>query len=418
MSDSPSGSICDVAIVGAGPYGLSIAAHLAQRGVAYRIFGRPMLTWQKMPRGTFLKSLGDATDVYLPGQRHGFVAWSRERGLEAVEPCAMYDFARFGIWVQERAVPGLEPEDITAVRRRGDRFLVTTSNEETFIARNVIVAVGLTHFAYIPEELAALPSDCVTHSSHWSDYAPLAGQEVCVIGAGASSLDAAAQLLDVGASPTLVVRGDGVGFSWKTPRQRSLWERIRRPNSALGFGLRSWVFDVFPGLLHFAPDRWRIHIHHTHYGPLGGWWLRDRVAGKVPLRTKCQVVRAEKRGDKVALALRSAENGESEILCDHVIAGCGYDLNADRLAFLDEDIRRAVVRLEQAPALDRHFESTVPGLFFVGPISSLSFGPLFRFVVGARHTARVLSRVLARRARGSGRPAEDAPLKPLATVEG
>src|SRR5580693_7078607 len=119
-------SICEAAIVGAGPYGLSIAVHLQERGVAYRIFGQPMSTWQKMPPNTFLKSLGWATDVYLPGRRDNFVAYSRERGLEAVEPCSMHDFARFGIWAQSWAVPHLETTEITRVARQGEFFLVTT----------------------------------------------------------------------------------------------------------------------------------------------------------------------------------------------------------------------------------------------------------------------------------------------------
>jgi hypothetical protein len=398
--------ICEVAIVGAGPYGLSIAAHLKERGVAHRIFGQPMLTWQKMPRGTFLKSLGFATDIYLPGRRNNFIAYSRERGLETVEPCAMADFARFGVLTQSLAVPNLETVEISRISREGDLFLVTTASNETFPARNVIVAVGLSHFAYIPEEFAGLSSTYVTHTSDWSDFGSFAGKDVCVIGAGASSLDAAAQLIDAGARPTLLVRGSGIGFSWKTPAKRSRWEMIRRPNSALGFGLRSWIFEVIPGLAHYMPDSWRVHMHRTHYGPLGGWWLRDRVEGKTPLRTHCSIVGAELRGERVALTIREEGKGQSEIVCDHVIAGSGFEMDADRLPFLDDEIKRGVRRIEKAPALDRRFQSTVPGLFFVGPMSSMSFGPLFRFVVGAQYTARTLSSVLARRQRRSAQKSQ------------
>ena len=394
-------SICEVAIVGAGPYGLSLAAHLRERGVDFRIFGQPMLTWRKMPGGTFLKSLGPATDIYVPGRRDNFIAYSKERGLEPIEPCSMADFASFGVWMQSQAVPNLESVNIQSISRQGGHFQVTTADGETFLARNIIVAVGLTHFAHIPTEFAGLPSSRVTHSSAWSDFSPLSGKEVCVIGAGASSLDAAAQLLEVGARPTLLVRGAGIGFSWKSPVKRSLWERLRRPGSAFGFGLRSWVFEHFPSLLHYMPDRWRIRIHRTHYGPLGGWWLREKVEGKVPLKTHCSVTDAGMRGERVALTIREEGKGESEIACDHVIAGCGYRIDADRLSFLDSEIRRGVRRIETAPALNRKFESSIPGLFFVGPASTLSFGPLFRFVAGAKYTARTLSRVLARRQRKS-----------------
>ena len=58
-------SVIDVAIIGAGPYGLSLGAHLKERGVPFRIFGQPMQAWREMPRGMYLKSLGFATNVYL-----------------------------------------------------------------------------------------------------------------------------------------------------------------------------------------------------------------------------------------------------------------------------------------------------------------------------------------------------------------
>ena len=35
----------ETAIIGTGPYGLSIAAHFRRRGIPYRIFGRPMDSW-------------------------------------------------------------------------------------------------------------------------------------------------------------------------------------------------------------------------------------------------------------------------------------------------------------------------------------------------------------------------------------
>jgi glycine/D-amino acid oxidase-like deaminating enzyme len=41
-----SSSFVDVAVIGAGPYGLSLAAHLGERGVEYRIFGETMGSWK------------------------------------------------------------------------------------------------------------------------------------------------------------------------------------------------------------------------------------------------------------------------------------------------------------------------------------------------------------------------------------
>ena len=57
----------ETAIVGAGPYGLSIAAHFRSRGIPFRIFGRPMDSWlAHMPKGMMLKSDGFASNIYDP----------------------------------------------------------------------------------------------------------------------------------------------------------------------------------------------------------------------------------------------------------------------------------------------------------------------------------------------------------------
>src|ERR1700722_1558411 len=57
----------DVAILGAGPYGLSVASHLRARGIDFRIFGRPMQSWRAhMPIGMHLKSEGFATNLSDP----------------------------------------------------------------------------------------------------------------------------------------------------------------------------------------------------------------------------------------------------------------------------------------------------------------------------------------------------------------
>src|SRR5580658_5584213 len=57
----------NTAIIGAGPYGLSVAAHLRRNGVPFRIFGRPMESrLAHMPKGMMLKSDGFASNIYDP----------------------------------------------------------------------------------------------------------------------------------------------------------------------------------------------------------------------------------------------------------------------------------------------------------------------------------------------------------------
>jgi pyruvate/2-oxoglutarate dehydrogenase complex dihydrolipoamide dehydrogenase (E3) component len=397
-----------VAIIGAGPYGLSIAAHLRARGVPFRIFGEPMSFWREMPPRMFLKSLASATSIAMPDGGNLFPDWSRARGLEAEEPCAIADFSTYGVDVQKVAVPEVEQVLATRVVRSKDGYQITLTTGETFSAGSVIVAVGLKTFARIPAELAGFSAEHVSHTCHHSTFETFRGKKVAVVGAGQSALQAAALLHECGASVEVFVRKSAIDFSVRTEGKRSLIDRIRWPKSGLGVGHKNWLLDSFPGVLRMVPDRWRVPFVKTHLGPSVAWWLRERVTGKFPVHVNSAVTSAELRDGRLALKVGD-KAGEREAVFDHIVAGTGFEMNIDRLAFLDAGIRSQLARIERSVRLDGNFQSSVPGLHFVGTVSAMSFGPLFRFVAGARYTARILSRHLAAHAR--------APIAKPASVE-
>jgi hypothetical protein len=166
--------------------------------------------------------------------------------------------------------------------------------------------------------------------------------------------------------------------------------------SVLGPGLKNWALQKFPFVLHHAPDRWRLNFVKGHLGPAGAWWVRERVDGKVPIHLRCRVLEAKVVDGRVSLRVDEEGKGERQIATDRVVAGVGFEPDVDRLTFIDPALRQRLRRLEGAPALDRHFQSTVPDLYFVGPLSAPSFGPLFRFVAGADYAAPCVARRLAR----------------------
>lgn len=387
-----------VAIIGAGPYGLSIAAHLRARGVPFRIFGEPMSFWREMPPQMFLKSLASATSIAIPDGTWLFPDWSRKHGLEDEEPCAIADFATYGIDLQKAAAPEVEPVVVSRVAPSKDGYQITLGTGETFSAGSVVVAVGLKTFARIPAELAGFPAEHVSHTCHHSTFETFRGKSVAVLGAGQSALQAAALLHECGASVEVFIRKSEIDFSVRTQGKRTLVDRLRWPKSGLGAGWKNWVLDSFPGALRMVPDRWRVPFVKSHLGPSVAWWLRERVTDKFPVHFNSAVKSAELRDSRLALKV-SDTAGTREQAFDHVVAGTGFDMNIDRLTFLDAGIRSQLARIERSVRLDGNFQSSVPGLHFVGTVSAMSFGPLFRFVAGARYTARVLSRHLAVRAR-------------------
>ena len=243
-----------------------------------------------------------------------------------------------------------------------------------------------------------LPQDVAVHTSNVTNFADYTGLSVAVLGAGQSALEAAALLHEAGAAPRLIVREQTIQWQSRFSSSQSLWQRVRSPITGLGTGPKAWVLTRFPGAMHRAPTGWRMRFVMNHLSAEGAWWLRDRVEHKVAVDLGTKVVAAHPEAGRIVLQLRDSATGlEHRLEVDRVVAGTGYDADIDRLQFLDASIRSAVKRTGRAPRLDAAFETSLPGLHFVGPASAMSFGPLFRFVAGANYTAVVLSGHLAKK---------------------
>jgi hypothetical protein len=387
-----------IAVVGAGPYGLSIAAHLRQRGIPFRIFGRPMDSWlAHMPKGMMLKSDGFASNIYDPGADFTLKQFCTERGIEYSDlglPVGLETFSAYGLAFQERMVPELEDNLVVALDRTAEGFVLRLDNGETVTARRVVLAVGITHFEYVPPELAHLPSEFLSHSFRHHDLQRFKGRSVVVIGGGASAVDLAGLLHETGADVQLVSRQPLKFHSMPTGKPRSLWQRVRHPQSGLGPGLRSRFFSNAPMAFHCLPERLRLHLVSTTLGPSGGWFIRDKVIGRVPLLLGYMAQRAEIEGGRVRLHLRAPDGREREILTEHIIAATGYKVDLERLTFASSEIRSQLKAVNGTPVLSSAFESSIPGLYFVGIAAANSFGPVMRFAFGAGFAARTLTRTI------------------------
>lgn len=392
-----------MAIIGAGPYGLSLAAHLAAAQVEHRIFGHPMQFWSNVAAAggrRFLRTYCFGTSISAPHPGFTFPDYSGPRGLETFEPCSISDFADYGQWFQRTNVPWVERTDVVRVRGEAHRYKLTLANGLDVAAEHVVVSTGLAGFAYMPTALGSLPSALAAHTSEISSFASFKGREVAVIGAGQSALEAAALLSEAGAQPCLLVRERSIDWMYRVPQKRSLWRRFRSPISALGSGPIAWTLAHFPGAMHHVPDEMRARIFKNYLTPGGAWWLRDRIENQIPIQVATTVEGARETSGRVVLKLRVENDGhriDREIAVDHVIAGTGYDIDVDRLSFLDSELRSSIQRLGRAPRVNTNFETSVPGLHVIGPASAMSFGPLFRFVAGCEYASRIVSARLASR---------------------
>ena len=390
----------DVAIIGAGPYGLSVAAHLKSRGVKFRIFGRPMSTWREnMPQGMFLKSLGFASNLSDPGLKFTLMDFCVERGIPYDHtgiPVHINTFTEYGIAFQKRMVPSLEERTIVAIKPVSEGFQLQADDGEVIAARRVLVAAGISHFQYVPPNLTHLPSELVSHCSAHPSVERFRGRSVVVIGGGASATDIAAELYESGADVKIYCRRP-VKYHGKPGMSapRSWWQRFRHPLTGIGMGWRSRFFTDAPHLFRHLPEKFRLRIVKDHLGPSSGWFIKDRIEGHVPVMSGHSLEAAEVHEGRVRLTFNDVSGQKKEETVDHVIAATGYRVDIDRLSFLDDQIRSTMKTVERTPILSANFESSIPGLYFIGTASANSFGPVMRFAFGAAYTARRISRHLA-----------------------
>jgi cation diffusion facilitator CzcD-associated flavoprotein CzcO len=371
-----------------------------------------------------LKSEGFATNIAHPKGEFTLAGFCMERGYPYQQyglPIPRHVFAEYGLAFQKRFVPALETQQVVSVRSCERGFVVALESGERVISRRVVVATGIHDFRFIPPVLSVLGSSFVSHTGEHSEHGRFRGCDVCVVGSGASATDTAAALDEAGARVHLAARRKEllwVGRRTRPPRFD--WWHLRDPLGAGRLG-KVHLFSELPHLFRYLPERMRMRIAHGFLGPRGGWPIRERIE-RMPKSLGVEIARADIRKGRVLLRLEADDGKRAEIHADHVIAGTGYRIDLQRIPFLGAALRAQIRTMAGGPVLSGNFESSVPGLYFIGTTALYNFGPLLRFVAGTQFaSSRVCRHVVQHLPRTKqtafpGLPAQHAPHRQIARV--
>jgi thioredoxin reductase len=400
----------DVVIVGAGPYGLSIAAHLRFHGITFRIVGAPLSLWRNhMPEGMFLKSDGFASNLSDPQSHFTLKRYCHEAGVPYHDvhiPVRLDTFVEYGDAFQKVNVPTLENAEVSAITQEPAGFRVQLGTGEQIQTARVVVATGISHFSYTPPELERLATERVSHSFAHGSVERFRAKDVVVVGGGASAMDVAALLHERGARVRVITRAETVRFNEpRSAGRRSVVQRLRHPDSGVGPSLQGWFYSNYPHVFYHFPREVRLKIVTRFLGPAAGWTVKDRVLGRIPIVTGARITQATERNGCLYLRLSRGNNDVEEIGTEHVIAATGYRVNLKCLRFLSESIRSRLITCVDSPVLSPNFQSSVSGLYFVGLTAANSFGPALRFAFGAEFAARTMTRHFVKVLNGRAIPA-------------
>ena len=385
---------CQVAIIGAGPYGLAAAAHLRSANVDVCVFGKPMEFWERqMPAGMLLRSNWEGSHIADPHGGLTLDRYQRAQGIQLPRPVRRDDFVNYGRWFQRQAVPDLDGRCATRIEAASKCFRVVLEDGESVWAQRVVVATGIASFANRPRQFDTLSPALASHSSEHSDFARFKGQIVVVVGGGQSALESAALLQESGAAVEVVMRSSRIHWlRYGTPlhtwlhRPTNILGRILYPPSEIGpFGL-NWIVDT-PAVLRSFPSTLRSRIERRAIRPAGAGWLPPRMAG-VRITTGRVIISANAVGQQLRLKL---DDG-SERYVDHALLATGYRVDISRFAFLAPGLLRSLRLADGYPELTAGFEASQPGLHFLGASAAGTFGPLMRFVAFTKYAARALTR--------------------------
>ena len=365
-------------VIGAGPYGLSTAAHAKRHGIDPLVVGDPMGFWRRnMPAGMLLRS---GTDWHLDADGlDTFEAFLEERGVDpaGVPPVPLRTFLDYADWFCARADIEPQPTLVTAVDKVDGQFAARLEDGRRLTADAVVAAPGIARFPVIPEWVpVALPETHWSHTSALVEFGHLKGARLLILGGRQSAFEWAALLAEAGAAAIHVVHRHDLP-SFETSDWTFVDELMDNTISIPGWfrGLPAAERDAIAQRF-WAEGRLKLEP-----------WLTPRLPdGVVHRRPRTEVASCrELPSGEVDVELSSGER----LVVDHLVLATGYKPNLANVPYLQPLLER-IETGDGFPALDGHFQTSVRGLFMPGFVATRDFGPFFGFVRGCPAAATLI----------------------------
>jgi thioredoxin reductase len=386
------GTELPVAVIGAGPHGVSAAVHLRRAGARAHVFGDPMSFWRTMPVGMKLRSNLSATNMVEVEGPLSLARYEAVSGTRIEAPVPLEHFVDYGTWVVQSALPDLDARRVVELDRTPRGFVLRLSDQDEILARRVVVAAGIAPFPRIPARFEDLPAERTSHTSEHRDLTAFAGRRVAVVGGGQSALETAALLHEAGAAQVeVLVRTPAVvwlrGHSVKKILGRA-GPIVYAPTDVGPLWYSRLV--AVPELFRLLPRQAQDRIARRSIRPACSHFVRVRL-GAVALTTGVAPTSVQERHGSLSISLSDGSTRE----VDHLMFGTGYEVDFGRYPFLAPGLRAGVRMAGGFPVLGRGLETSVPGLHVAGAPAAWSFGPIMRFVSGSWYAGRAIARAIA-----------------------
>ena len=363
----------ELLIIGAGPFGLAASAYAQHVGIDHVIVGEPMAFWKAhMPKGMLLRS---ACDWHLdPTDEHTIARYLSTLRLTPsdVEPLSVDFYLGYCDWFMRQKRITVSPSVVIRLDRglgNDEWFEATMHHGEVLRARRVLLAIGMSHFANVPEDLAAMLSPGrFGHTCDTVDFTRFARQRMVIVGGRQSAFEWAALLADGDAEEVHVV------YRHDTPE----------------FIASDWHFvDPLMDLTATVPGWFRHLPPEEREAVAKRFWAEGRLKLEPWLTPRLDKPSVHRWPHESVVACAEAPGGEiqaelsdgTRLMLDYVVLATGYKPDMRAVPYLSGVID-AMDLVDGFPVLDDNFQSSVPGLFVTGFPATRDFGPFFGFVRG------------------------------------